>query len=173
MTTTNDDAYIYLHSNRRKTTCSKMSEKKKLQIVEISLSALGAFLGYVLNLTPEPLLHSLIYNDISSELAVILIGVGVVMLLILILGRKRPFGITRKRAYKMLFTGISLSSFFFALITFLRYPSIIASTSYGWLVQYNWIVGGVSMGSVVFFIASILWDTLVGSAFAILEHLLT
>jgi hypothetical protein len=152
---------------------SRMSEKKKLLTTKILLIVLGASLGYFLNLAPDPLLHFLIYKDFSSELAGILVFVCVAVLLISIFGGKRPFGITRKRAYRILAMGISISSFVLAFITFLSYPSIIASTSHGWLVQTNFIIGGVSMGSLVFFVASILWDILIGSAFAILEHLLT
>jgi hypothetical protein len=150
-----------------------MSEKKKLQTVEISLIVLGAFLGYVLSLTLIPLLHYLIYHDLSSEFLGIFIGVGIPSLLTVIFGERHIFGITRRRAYKWFSVGISAISFALAFRQFIDYPGIMASTSYGWLVQTNWIIGGVSMGSLVFFVASILWDTLIGSAFAILEHLLT
>ncbi|MGA2768795.1 MAG: hypothetical protein ABSF24_10855 [Candidatus Bathyarchaeia archaeon] len=168
---------INLDRNRRQTRGSKMSVKKKLLTIKPSLIVYGV-LGIVLNFAPEPLLHYLIYNDFSSELAVILVCLIVILIVPLIL-EKRFLGTTRKKdytkAYKWFFIGISLSSFFLALITFLRYPSTIASNSYSWLVGGNWIISGVSsaLGSVVFFVASILWDTLIGLAFAILERLLT
>lgn len=145
--------------------------KERLRDTKTELILLGVGIGILLSFTPEPLLHALIYGDISSiaEIFVILV---ITILPILVFWKKRPFGITRKQAYRMFSIGASGTSFILAFITFLRYPVILGSSDYGWLVRQNWFIGGVSMGSLVFFVASILWDTLIGSAFVTLERLL-
>jgi hypothetical protein len=66
---------------------------------------------------------------------------------------------------------INVESPFFclAVLTFLNYPTTLASNNYSWLVQSNWNIGGASMGVLAFFSASVLWDTLIGSLFGFLE----
>jgi hypothetical protein len=147
------------------------NEKKRLRDTKTELILLGVGIGILLSFAPEPLLHALIYGDISS-IAKIFVILVITILPILIFWGKRPFGITKKQAYRMFSIGISGISFILALITFLRYPVILGSSDYEWLVRENWFIGDVSMSSLVFFVASILWDTLIGSAFVALERLL-
>jgi membrane protease YdiL (CAAX protease family) len=151
-----------------------MELRKKLRTTYIVLFALGVLVGYALSFAPDPLLHFLIYKDVGSELVGILIIVLIVMVLVPLFLEKRLFGITRKKVYRMLSIGISLSSFLLAFYTFLNYPSILASGGYGWLTGgIEWhLSGGVSMSAIAYFIAVILWDALIGSAFATLEQFL-
>lgn len=133
------------------------------------LIMLGILEGIYLGFSPKMILQALILHDsfsiIKSILLVITLGVTV-----LILWKKRPFGMTRKQAYRIFAIGISVTSFIFALITFLNYPIILSSNNYNWMITTEWNIGGVSMGSLAFFNASILWNILTGSFFGLLEN---
>lgn len=133
------------------------------------LIIIGILEGTYLGFAPEMILRALILHDsvsiIKSIMIVLILGVTG-----LILWEKRPCGMTRKQAYRMFAIGISVISFIFALITFLRYPVILGSNNYDWMVTTAWNIGGVSMGSLAFFNASILWNILIGSFFGLLEN---
>lgn len=133
------------------------------------LIMLGILEGIYLGFSPKMILQALILHDsfsiIKSILLVLILGVTV-----LILWEKRPCGMTRKQAYRMFAVGISVISFIFALITFLNYPIILSSNNYNWMITTGWNIGGVSMGSLAFFNASILWNILTGSFFGLLEN---
>jgi hypothetical protein len=131
----------------------------------------GLIAGYILSLVPQPFLHCLLYRDIPAVLEVFVYFALVLGLALLAYYLPKPFRFSRKKTRKFIFMGISIASFALGLWTFLHYPSTLASTKYLWLNQ--WIVGGVSIGSLEFFVATILWDGFMGSFFAVLEHLLT
>ena len=95
-------------------------------------------------------------------------------MLFVVFGAKRFFSLTRKRACKILFLGASISSFAFGLWAFVSYPEILASGGYTWLTggrEYRF--GSVTLSAIAFFVATILWDILLGSLFAVLQSLLT
>lgn len=138
------------------------SNKDLLIIIGISE---GIYLGFA----PEMILRALILHDFASIIESIIL-VLILVVTGLILWEKRPCGMTRKQAYRMFAIGISVISFIFALITFLKYPVILGSNKYDWMIPSAWNIGGVSMGSLAFFNASILWNILTGSFFGLLEN---
>lgn len=146
----------------------RLVDKLRHRNSKVLAVVLGGVVGLGFNYVLEPLLYGLVYrNAVSFFWAAVIVGGGI--LIMVSFGEKHPLGLSRKQGYRMFSIGVSGVSFLLALVTFLRYPVIMASTAYGWLVAQNWIVGGVSMGSLVFFVASILWDTLIGSFFAFFE----
>jgi hypothetical protein len=140
----------------------------------VTLFVAGGAIAYFLSLVPKPLLHLLIYRDVLSEWIVIIVPILTISLLALILTEKRYLGLSRKKLRRMLFIGIAFFSFVLAFITFMSYPTVLNSKGYGWLTggtEY-YLGNSVNLSSVAFFIASILWDTVIGSLFGFLEHVL-
>lgn len=158
--------------------------KKNLLLNLIPL-AVGLFVGYGLsNFIPTVLLHYLLYWDIYSMLGVVVLSLIPIIMLVLFLLEAKRLGLSKRKARKTFFLGISISAFALGFWTFVNYPSILAS-------DYSWLTEGINiyfvrqyvptgkpfidanLGALIFFIASILWDGFIGSFFAVLEHLLT
>ena len=165
-------------------TVRKKLAKKNLLLNLIPL-AVGLSVGYGLsNFIPTLLLHYLLYRDMSCMLGVVVLTLIWVITLVSFLLVAKHLGLSKKKARKTFFVGISISAFALGFWTFLNYPSILAS-------DYSWLTEGINiyfvrqyvptgkpfidanLGALIFFIASILWDGLIGSFFAVLEHLLT
>jgi len=155
-------------------TLEKSFAKKNLTILSVLI--LGAALSIDLSLVPAPLLHFVLGKDILSGFETVLriSGAGA-LLSSAAFGAKRFFSLSRKRACKILFIGASIASFASGLFTFVKYPEILASGGYGWLIGGTDLIffGTVTLSAVVFFVAAILWDILLGSLFAALQSFLT
>jgi hypothetical protein len=153
----------------------KLVARKNSAIV-VALFLISIIPGYFLSIVPAPLLHYVLYRDINSEIrtALLVIPEGAYILFIYF-GAKRLFSLTRKKAFKALFFGTSLTSFALGLKTFVEYPEMLSSSGYGWLtggVEVHFF-GNVDLSAIAFFIATILWDILLGSLFAALQIMLT
>lgn len=145
---------------------------------------LGFVAGVINTFVTAPLLHWGLYKDIPTTIELSFYVASVVALALLAYYMPKPFALSRKEVRKYIFIGISAASFIIGFITFIEYPCIVAS-------DYSWLTEGLdihflspyvptgrpfidaTLGGLIFFIASILWDGLTGSFFAVLEHLLT
>jgi hypothetical protein len=129
----------------------------------------GMLMAIFISFMPEPLLRFLMYKDVIYGFQALAILVGVFLAVVVLGEKKHLFEMTRKEAYRMLSIGISGASFFLAVIAFILFPATIKSNDYYWLAPSNWAIGGITMGGLAFSIVSVLWDTLIGSVFGILE----